>query len=190
MVKGSGVAAIEKNLRYYNEMHYYVDWDKDSIKNYSQVKKKFFWKQGIYFSLATASKQSSFMLDETSRLKGALKVPGPNDVNFTAIILNREDLTKYLLGIMNTKFIFKIKLAFINHTTATQKIDLQQIPIREPEPDQKSYIEERVDKCIEIQKNSLASIQFNGKEYTLEELEREIEEKTLEIYNVNSALFI
>lgn len=190
MVKGSGVAAIEKNLRYYNVMHYYVDWDKASIKNYSQVKKEFFWKRGIYFSLATASKQSSFMVDETSRLKCALKVPGPNDVNFTAIILNRKDFTKYILGIMNTILFFKIKIAFINHTTATQKTDLQQIPIREPEPDQKKYIEERVDKCIEIQKNSLLSTQFNGKEYTLEELEREIEEKTLEIYNINSALFI
>lgn len=187
--KGSGVAALEKNKRYFSRMHYYINWDKNAIKKYGMAGRRYFWKKALYWSLATESKEKSFIINPRSRLKFSLKNEGPNDVNFKAAVLKDDTLLNYLLGILNTRLIFKIKWNFINSSTANQQCDINLIPIKNPTDNQKKYIEERVKKCIQIQKNNLSKVEFKGRSYTLKALEKEINEKVLEIYDLNTRLF-
>jgi hypothetical protein len=187
--KGSGVSALEKNKRYCSKMHYYIYWDKTAIKHYGMAGKEYFWKKGVYWSLATESKEKSFIINPKSRLKFSLKNEGPNDVNFKAAVLKDDGWLYYLLGILNTRLIFKIKWNFINSSTANQQCDINLIPIKKPNEIQKKYIEEIVKRCVQIQKNNLSKVEFKGRLYTLKSLEKEIDEKVLEIYGLNAQLF-
>jgi hypothetical protein len=184
IIKGSGVAALEPNDRWCNNMHYYVNWDKEAIHNYNMAGKNLFWKSGIYWSLTTESKEKGFLINKESRLKFAIKEEGPNDVNFKAAVINNAKLICYLLGVLNTRLLFKIKWYFINSSTANQQCDINLLPIKIPTDDQKEYIERRVKFCIKMKKENLKNIVFDGKKYSVESLEHEIEKKVYEIYGL------
>ncbi len=184
-IKGSGVSALEANKRWRSKMHYYIYWDKDAISNYNMAGKEHFWKKGIYWSLATESKESGFLINPDSKLKFALKEEGPNDVNYKAAAINNKKYLYYLLGVLNTKLAFKIKFNFINSSTANQQCDINLIPIILPKEEDLDFIEKRVKFCVKMQEDELEEIKFDSKKYSLTMFEEEIETKIREIYSIN-----
>jgi len=183
-IKGSGVSALEANKRWKSKMHYYINWNKDAINNYNMAGKEHFWKKGIYWSLATESKESGFLINPDSRLKFALKEEGPNDVNYKAAVIDNNKYLYYLLGVLNTKLAFKIKFNFINSSTANQQCDINLIPIILPKAEELEFIEKRVKLCVKMQEEEMTDIKFDSKKYTLDVLEEEIEKKIREIYSI------
>ena len=178
-IKGSGISALEPNKRWKSKMHYYINWDSNIIKEYNMAGSQYFWSKGIYWSLATESKEKGFLINPDSRLKFSLKDEGPNDVNFKAAIINDKNYILYLLGVLNTKLIFKIKFNFINSSTANQQCDINLIPIIIPNEEDKKFIEDRVKKCIMIQEDIK-----NTSKKDIEKIEDEIENRVLKIYDL------
>ena len=144
--------------------------------------KENFWGRGIYWSLMTESNKSGFITVSDARLKACIKEGRPNDVNFKAVQINDEDYLYYLLGVLNTRLIYKIKRNFINSSTANQQVDINHIPIVIPSISEKGYIDKRVKKCIELQEKERENIEFNSEQYTLQKFEEEIEKCVWKIY--------
>ncbi len=94
-----------------------------------------------------------------------------------------ENLTKYIVSILNSTFFSNYQFVFINNTVSIQINDIRQLPIIIPTADQLKQFEEIFNRAYNIQK-----LKFEGKineseaEAQLDLIQKELDEMVEEMY--------
>ena len=110
--------------------------------NYDSVSDKYSFKSGILFSL-------------TGELKYCILENELFDVSFPAILIEKSELTNYILALISSK-LSKYILNIINSTIHTTPGDVRRLPIRFPDAELNKTIDKCINRIIEIKKNVLS----------------------------------
>lgn len=179
----------KKGNKWWANNPYYINWSKENVfwlKEHSGSKDKnmpvirnqeMYFKPGFCWNLTSGDKLKADMRFRI--IKG-----GVHDVNAMKIIG-----PLWLLGYLNTELFSEIKYNFINSTIANQLEDIKLLPIKEPSPQEKQYIESMVSALIKMKKEKLPSIRFGKENKTILELEKEINDIVYKIYELDPCLF-
>ena len=179
----------EKGNKWWANNPYYINWSKENVfwlkehsgstdKNMPVIRnQKMYFKSGFCWNLTSGDKLRADM-------RFRIIERGVHDVNAMKIIG-----PLWLLGYLNTELFSEIKYNFINSTIANQLEDIKLLPIKEPSPQEKEYIESRVSALIKMKKENLPSIRFGKENKTIPELEKEINDIVYKIYELDPSLF-
>lgn len=164
--------------RWYAPTPYYIDWSKENVK-FLQTDPKARW-QGYQFYFREGFCWKDIGMDT---LKVKIKEKTINDVKSMSLYLFDENLTKYIVSILNSTFFSNYQFVFINNTVSIQINDIRQLPIIIPTADQLKQFEEIFNRAYNIQK-----LKFEGKineseaEAQLDLIQKELDEMVEEMY--------
>ena len=119
-------------------------------------------------------------------LKAKLKLASVNDVGSMSLMPITSNLSsKFIIGLLNSNFIFDYYREFLNCSVNIQINDIRQIPIIIPDKQNKYIIESLVDKAITIKKSALdKNSKADDFDKCLISVEREIDESVLMLYRI------
>ena len=139
------------------DRNYVLDWRKDIQveilrnpssrcayirDNYDSVSDKYSFKSGILFSL-------------TGELKYCILENELFDVSFPAILIEKSELTNYILALISSK-LSKYILNIINSTIHTTPGDVRRLPVRFPDTELNKTIDKFINRIIEIKRTVLS----------------------------------
>lgn len=152
------------------DRNYVLDWRRDTqveiLKspssrcayirdNYDPITGKYSFKSGILFSL-------------TGELKYCKLENELFDVSFPAILIERKELTNYILALISSK-LSKYILNIINSTIHTTPGDVRRLPVKFPDMELNKTIDECINRIIEI-KETILSFNYTSDMYQEVEL--------------------
>lgn len=174
--------------RWYLETPYYIDWSRINVKML-QSSDKARW-QGYQYYFREGFCWINVLNPNSEYIKTRLKKAGVYDVasmSLFSIFENTDD--KYLVLLINSYLLFLIKHDFINNTVNVQINDIRKLPVIIPNKEQLNYVDNIVDRAIEIKKK-----QFNGEipqveaEKMLNEIQEEVDLFVYKLYGINPDL--
>lgn len=175
--------------KWYLKTPFYINWSINTVSflnKYSGKKgigmpvvrnKKFYFREGFCWSDIN-----------TVYLKSRIKDKSIHDGKSMSLFNKLDESiisTKYIVAIINSKFISEFTSNFYNNTSTFQINDGRKLPIIIPIKEQLKYINELVDKAIKIKK-----LQFNKNitkeeaESKLQKIQDEIDEFVYELYDI------
>lgn len=178
--------------RWYLRTPYYIDWSIENVKFLTESSGKkgkgmpvvrnpqFNFRAGLCWIL-TLNEQSEYQ-------KARIKESGVFDVNAMSLF-SLSDLVseKYLVCLLNSFLLFRIKKHFINGSSAFQVNDARQIPIIIPTKEQLADFEDLFDRAYAVK-----IVQFDRKitntiaDQKLQEIQKELDRKVLKLYSLTS----
>jgi hypothetical protein len=172
--------------RWYLRTPYYIDWSIENVSFLKQDSKaryqgyQFYFRAGFCWIL-TLNEQSEYQ-------KARIKEAGVFDVNAMSLFSEIPVVSeKYLICLLNSYLLFRIKRNFINGSSAFQINDARQLPIIIPNQTQLTEFESIFDRAYEIKND-----QFDGKmtnvvaDQKLQEIQKELDKKVLKLYELIS----
>ncbi|MEW5845297.1 MAG: Eco57I restriction-modification methylase domain-containing protein [Bacteroidota bacterium] len=174
--------------RWWAPTPYYIDWSRENVKFLKENSGKkgegmpvvrnpqFYFREGFCWSDI-----------HTKFIKCRIKESGIHDVKsmslFSLNVSNFPDF--YFVTILNSTFISEYVEAFIKNTQTFQINDARQLPIIIPTQEQLKEFEAIFDRAMAIQKQKfLGTISENKAQALLDEIQRELDEKVMELYGV------
>lgn len=176
--------------RWYLETPYYIDWSKNNVKfllNNSGKKgkgmpvvrnKEYYFREGFCWSDV-----------HTIYLKSRIKGKSINDVKSMSLYLSLNESkisTKYIVALINSKFISEFQEDFLNNTSSFQINDARKLPIIIPTKEQLDYVNIIVDRAIEIKKKQFSGeISQEEAEAILNEVQEKVDKFVYDLYGIN-----
>jgi hypothetical protein len=177
--------------RWWAPTPYYIDWSRENVKFLKENSGKkgegmpvvrnpqFYFREGFCWT---------FTLNEYSEyFKSRIKEKGVFDVNAMSLFSHIENISeKYYVSLINSYLIFYFKRTFINSTSGFQINDARQLPIIIPTPEQLKEFERIFDRAKRVQEEKFSGrISEKEAEEKLNEIQKELDEKVLELYGLS-----
>jgi hypothetical protein len=171
----------KKGNRWYFETPYYLKWDKRSVLHY-QTDERARW-QGYDFFFKAGFCWSDV---HTVYLKCRLKEKGVNDVSSMSLInINKKIDDKYIVGLINSKFIAEFQENFLNNTSHLQMNDARKLPVIVPS---KKKLQEFIDLFDEAKKIKIVyfknKISEEEQEKKLDKIQAKVDLEVEKLYNL------
>ncbi|MBI5807181.1 MAG: N-6 DNA methylase [Ignavibacteriales bacterium] len=176
--------------RWWAPTPYYIDWSRENVKFLKENSGKkgegmpvvrnpqFYFREGFCWTN---------VLNPNARLiKTKLKDKSINDVGSMSLYVTVNFLnTKFIICILNSNLLFDYYRTFINYSVNIQINDIRQLPIIIPTKEQLKEFESIFNRAVLIQKQKFSNkITEQEAEIRLNEIQRELDEKVLELYNI------
>lgn len=169
--------------RWYLETPYYLNWSRESVLEL-KTSTRARWQGYDYFF------REGFCWTDVNSiyLKSRVKTKSVYDVlsmSLFSMIDNNKITEKYIVALINSKFMSEFVQEFLNRTSHFQINDARKVPIIIPNKKQLSFINNLVDKALEIKK-----IQFSGQiseskaEEKLDEIQHKIDKFVYDLYDI------
>lgn len=119
-------------------------------------------------------------------LKVKLKQASVNDVGSMSLMTVETNVSnRYIIGLLNSNFIFDYYRVFVNCTVNIQINDLRQIPILIPTPEELYKLVLLVNNAVKVKKLALLENRANFQlSKLLESIEKEIDIKICQLYRI------
>lgn len=119
-------------------------------------------------------------------LKVKLKQASVNDVGSMSLMTVETNVSnRYIIGLLNSNFIFDYYRVFVNCTVNIQINDLRQIPILIPTPEELYKLVLLVNNAVKVKKLALLENRANFQlSELLESIEKEIDIKICQLYRI------
>lgn len=171
--------------RWYAPTPYYIDWSRENVK-FLQNDPKARW-QGYQFYFREGfcwTNISTPIHEESMYIKCRLKEKTVNDVGSMSLYsLISALFNKYLVSMLNSRFLFNFLKMFINQSVNLQINDIRQLPIIIPTPEQLKEFERIFDAAYCIKKDKFAGrITEKKAEEKLQQVQKELDEMVEEMY--------
>ncbi|WP_051132427.1 Eco57I restriction-modification methylase domain-containing protein [Thermodesulfobacterium thermophilum] len=174
--------------RWWAPTPYYIDWNRENVR-VLQTDPKARW-QGYQFYFREGfcwNNVSTPINEESMFIKCRIKEISVNDVASMSLYTKHLLVSnnKYLVSILNSRFLFNFLKEFINTSVNLQINDIRQLPIIIPTPEQLKEFELIFDRAKRVQEEK-----FSGKitekeaEERLEKIQKELDEKVLKLYGL------
>jgi len=167
--------------RWYAPTPYYIDWSRDNVK-LLQKDPKARW-QGYHFYFREGFCWSDI---HTVLIRSRLKTNGIHDVKSMSLFpLSNLASEKYIITLLNSKFISNYEFNFINNTQTFQINDARQLPVKIPTQQQLKEFEQLFDEACAIQKNRFdKKISKQQAEKRLESVQSKIDRMVYDLYGL------
>ena len=175
--------------RWYLKTPYYIEWSWENVQWMKKDPKarfqgyNFFFREGFCWSFALLPTQ-----EESKYIKCRLKDRSVNDVMSMALYNFCEKTTdKYIVSLLNSKFMYDYLKTFINSTAGQQINDFRQFPIIIPTASQLTDFENLFDRAYQIKLQ-----QFEGTltetvaKSKLDQIQKELDEMVEGLYGLTS----
>ena len=166
--------------RWWAPTPYYIDWSRENVR-VLQTDPKARW-QGYQFYF----REGFCWTDVSYTIRSRIKEKSIHDVlSMSLFPITQKANEKYIVCLLNSKFMSIYLNAFVNTTVHFQINDARQLPIVIPTPEQLKEFELVFDRAKRIQEEK-----FSGKitekeaEERLEEIQKELDEKVLKLYGL------
>jgi hypothetical protein len=171
--------------RWWAPTPYYIDWSRENVK-VLQTDPKARW-QGYQFYFREGFCWTFTLNEYSEYFKSRIKEKGVFDVNAMSLFSHIENISeKYYVSLINSYLIFYFKRTFINSTSGFQINDARQLPIIIPTPEQLKEFEHIFDRAKRVQEEKFSSkISEKEAEEKLNEIQKELDEKVLELYGLS-----
>jgi hypothetical protein len=173
--------------RWYLKTPYYIEWSWENVQWMKKDPKarfqgyNFFFREGFCWSFALLPTQ-----EESKYIKCRLKDRSVNDVMSMALYNFCEKTTdKYIVSLLNSKFMYDYLKTFINSTAGQQINDFRQLPIIIPTASQLTDFENLFDRAYQIKLQ-----QFEGTltetvaKSKLDQIQKELDEMVEGLYGL------
>jgi hypothetical protein len=176
--------------RWYLDTPYYIDWSRENVnflvKNSGKSgkgmpvvrNKEYYFREGFCWSDV-----------HTIYLKSRIKRKSIHVVKSMSLFLYiGENILniKYVIALINSKFISEFQEDFLNNTSSFQINDARKLPIIIPTREQLDYVNSIVDKAIEIKKKQFNSeLSQDEAEKMLNEVQEKVDEFVYNLYKIN-----
>lgn len=172
--------------RWYSKTPFCINWSSNYVRELKISEQSrwqgydFYFKEGFCWNLVNGTRVEN-------NLKFRLIEKSVNDVGGMKLctIENEYISNNYIIALCNSKLINKYTESFINFTLNFQINDARRIPIIIPTKEQLKYINELVDKAIEIKKLQFnKSITEEKAEVELQKIQAKIDEFVYKLYDI------
>ncbi|BCX11992.1 MAG: hypothetical protein KatS3mg067_0930 [Thermosynechococcus sp.] len=172
--------------RWYAPTPYYIDWSKENVKFLKENSGKkgegmpvvrnpqFYFREGFCWT------------DVSYAIRCRIKENSLHDVLSMSLfpifsLIN----SKFIVSLLNSDFMSTYLNAFVNTTVHFQINDARQLPIIIPTAEQLKVFEDIFNRAVSVQKQKFAGkLSEKEAEAKLEEIQRELDERVLEMYGV------
>lgn len=162
---------FKKEEIYYSPTEVYINWSKESVNRIKNDRNGRLRRTYYYFDEGLFASRGGFAEMMVRYVNNSVI----DNTGFVLLPFYDRISAKYLCGVLNSSFIDYYVDTFIN-SSGKQVADMRRTPIICPTTSQREEMEELVDKAIEVKKGN--------SEISIENVQREIDELTEEIYDV------
>jgi len=171
--------------RWWAPTPYYIDWSRENVK-VLQTDPKARW-QGYQFYFREGFCWTNVLNPNARLIKTKLKDRSINDVGSMSLYVIVNFLnTKFIICVLNSNLLFDYYRTFINYSVNIQINDIRQLPIIIPTPKQLKEFEHIFDRAKKVQEEKFSGkISEKEAEEKLNEIQKELDEKVLELYGLS-----
>ncbi len=169
--------------KWYYETSFYIDWSRENVEILKNDTKARFQGYAFYFK-----EGFSWSDIHTVDIKSRLKSNGVYDVKSMSLFTVCKSLSdKYLITMLNSRFISNYVFSFLNHTNTFQINDARQIPIIVPTDEQLYRFEAVFDRAKEIKIKEFASqITKEDADRELDVIQKEVDDMVMDLYGLHN----
>jgi hypothetical protein len=180
--------------RWWAPTPYYIDWSRENVKFLKENSGKkgegmpvvrnpqFYFREGFCWNNV-----STPINEESMFIKCRIKEISVNDVASMSLYAKHLLISnnKYLVSILNSRFLFNFLKEFINTSVNLQINDIRQLPIIIPTSKQLEEFERIFDRAKKVQEEKFSGrISEKEAEEKLEKIQIELDEKVLDLYGL------